>query len=179
MTLQLPAICDECGAVFPSGFSVMDGTVINCKSGPCPVCGGIGSVPDGTYQTVGDVVRLLAGPQKTVEQLRRIFAVVENARQLAKQPEMATQIIKSEAPELVSIAESLPKTRNELYLFLTVILMAIGTIIAAAALFKDQGPTEEEVRRLIDRSIEEAFRESQRIEQQKPSRSEPKPLQST
>ena len=53
--------------------------------------------------------------------------------------------------------------------------MAIGLIIAAAALFKDQGPTEEEVQGLIDQSIERAFKEMPITKKPEPHRSEPKP----
>jgi hypothetical protein len=148
MTLPLPAICDNCGAVFPSGFAV-SGTVIRCKSGPCPACGSTGSVPDGTYQIAGNVIRLLAGPQKTINQLHSLVAVVTEARKIVKEPNSALEKIKREAPELSSIADALPKTRNELYGFLTLILMIIGTIIAAGALFKDQDPSDDEVQSLI------------------------------
>jgi preprotein translocase subunit SecA len=52
--------------------------------------------------------------------------------------------------------------------------MIIGTIIAAGALFKDQTPNEDEVQRLIDKSIERAFNENQKTEKPQPYRSEPK-----
>jgi len=52
--------------------------------------------------------------------------------------------------------------------------VAIATIIAAAALFKDKGPTEEEVQGLIDKSIERAFQENPIMEKPKPFRSKPK-----
>ncbi len=173
MTLPLPAICDNCGAVFPSGVAV-SGTVIGCKSGPCPACGGMGSIPNGTYQIAGNVIRLLAGSQKTINQLRGLAAVVTEARKITKEPNSALEKIKREAPELSSIADVLPKTRNELYGFLTVILMIIGSIIAAGALFKDQAPTDDQVQRLIDKSIERAFKENPKIEKPQPYRSEPK-----
>jgi hypothetical protein len=173
MTFSLPAICDRCGAVFPSGFAG-SGTFIGNKSGPCPACGGMGSVLDGTYQTVGNVIKLLAGPQKTVNQLRNLVAVITEARKVAKVPNEAVKKIKNEAPELSSIADSLPKTRYELYAFLTLIIMAINTIIAAAALFMGKGPTEEEVQGLIEKSIERAFNENPSTEKSKPYRSKPK-----
>jgi len=123
MALSLPAICDSCGSVFPSGFAV-SGTVRYCQAGPCPACGEMGSVPDGTYQTVGNVIKLLAGPQTTINQLRSLVAVITEARKVAKEPNEAVKIIKNEAPELNSIVDSLPKTRNELYAFLTLILVS-------------------------------------------------------
>ncbi len=134
----------------------------------------MGSVPDGTYQTVGNVIRLLTGPQKTVNQLRSLVAVITEAQKAVKEPSEAVKKIKNEAPELSSIVDSLPKTRNELYAFLTLIIVTIATIIAAAAFFKEKGPTEEEVQGLIEKSIERAFKENPTMEKPQPFRSEPK-----
>jgi hypothetical protein len=173
MALSLPAICDSCGTVFPSGFAV-SGTVEYCQAGPCPVCGGKGSIPNGTYQIIGNIITLLAGPQKTVNQLRSLAGIITEARKVVNEPNNAVAKIKNEAPELSSIVDSLPKIRMELYAFLSLIIFAIATIIAAYTSFKDKGPTEEEVQGLIDKSIERAFKENPTTEKPQPYRSKPK-----
>jgi len=185
---QLPAFCDNCGTVFPSGFAIIgvaSATFIGNKSGPCPVCGSMGSVPDGVFSAADNVIRLLSGPQKTIEQLQRLASVISEARRTASEPKDALEKIKREAPELNSIIDALPKTRNELYGFLTVILMAVGTVIAFFALYKDRSPSEVEVQSMIEKSIEHSFREHVEANKQqrrqiapKPSRNEPCPCDS-
>lgn len=174
---QLPAFCDNCGTVFPSGFAISGGgsvTLIGNRSGPCPVCGSMGSVPDGLFSAAGDVIRLLAGPQKTVEQLQRLASVIAEARKTVSEPNKAAETIKREAPELSSIIDALPRTRNELYGFLTVLLMAVGTVIAGAALYKDRSPSEADVQNMIGKAIERSFREHEETSKQPSHRATPK-----
>jgi len=163
---RVPAFCDNCGCAFPSGFAVSGGGTLSmtgCKSGPCPACGEMGTVPDGVFSAAGEVIRLLAGLQKTVEQLQMLANVIVQARNTVDQPNEAVEKIKREAPELNSIADALPKTRSELYGFLTVLLVAIGTVIAGAALYKDSSPSEAEIQEMIDSSIEKSFEERSNI----------------
>lgn len=175
---RVPAFCDNCGSVFPSGFSVSGEatlTTAGCKSGPCPICGSMGSVPDGVLRAAGDVIRLLAGPQKTIEQLRMLASIIAEARNTVSEPNKAVDRIKREAPELSAIVDVLPKTRNELYGFLTVILMAIGTVIAGVALYKDRSPSEADVQSMVDKAIERSFQEHGETKKQQPHRAVPKP----
>jgi len=174
---QLPAFCDNCGTVFPSGFAMGGGsaTFIGNKSGPCPACGEMGSVPDGVYNVTGNVIRILSGSQKTIEQLQKLASVISEARKTVSEPNKAAEKIKQEAPELTSIIDALPKTRNELYGFLTVILMAVGTAIAGVALYKDSPPSDVDVQNMIDKTIERSFQEREKLENQKPHRIIPKP----
>jgi flagellar biosynthesis regulator FlaF len=150
-----PAICDSCGTIFSSG-AAGNATMINCKAGPCPACGGIGSVPDGTYQTTGNVIRLFATSQRSRQQLQAIVAAVNRAREESQNAAAAIEQLKFSAPELSSIADTLPKTRNELYAFLTLILTALGVLIASAGLWKDKGPSDQEIQRMIDQTLKEA-----------------------
>lgn len=175
---QLPAFCDNCGIVFPSGFAMSGGgsaTFIGNKSGPCPACGGMGSVPDGVFSVTGNVIRLLAGHQKTIEQLQRLASVISEARKTVAEPKKAVEKIKREAPELSSIVDVLPKTRNELYGFLTVILMAVGTVITGAELYKDRSLSESNVQNMINKTIERTFQEREEAKKQQPHRAVPKP----
>jgi len=175
---RVPAFCDNCGSVFPSGFSVSGGatlTTVGGKSGPCPSCGSMGTVPDGVFRAAGNVIRLLTGPQKTIEQLQRLASVINEARNTVSEPNKAVEKIKQEAPELSSIVDILPRTRNELYGFLTVILIAVGTVIAGAALYKDRPPSEAEVQNMVDRTIEQAFEEHEEVKKQQRQPAAPEP----
>jgi len=158
----IPAFCDNCGAVFSSGINIENSanvTLVGNKAGPCPVCGSMGTIPDGVFTVAGNVIKLLAGPQKTIEQLKLLANVIYEARKTVDEPNKAIEKIQKEAPELSSIADFLPKTRNELYSFLTVILLTIGTIIAGAALYKNEGPSEDDIQKMIEQSIERSINE--------------------
>lgn len=157
---SLPAICDNCGCIFASGFGG-SGTFIGCKSGPCPSCGGFGSVPDGTYEVAGDVIRLLIGSHQSYQQLRAVANAVEMARRNVDNAQSAIQDLKRSAPELSSIADSLPKTRNELYAFLTLIITAIGVLIAAATFLTGKSPSEADIQKMIDDTLEESTKRTQ------------------
>jgi len=63
VTVVAPAICDHCGTIFPSGFAFGDGTysLSGNKSGPCPNCKGMGSVPDGVYEVYNGALTILSG----------------------------------------------------------------------------------------------------------------------
>ena len=49
--MRAPAVCDTCGTIFPSPFNILAENVglFNMGTGPCPECGGSGSIPDGIY----------------------------------------------------------------------------------------------------------------------------------
>jgi hypothetical protein len=111
---SLPAFCDTCGTAFPSGFVFENSTNVTLsgnKSGPCPNCGGMGHIPDGVFNFVGSTIEILSAPKRTVKELNRLAQVAAQ--------------IKQELPELSSLANLLPKNREELYGFLALILAAI------------------------------------------------------
>lgn len=71
-TMPLPAVCPDCGAVFPSGFglgSAAHMVVEGCRSGPCPGCGGVGLVPDGAYTIVEQVLAYSRDADMSREQM--------------------------------------------------------------------------------------------------------------
>lgn len=59
----VPGICERCGAIFGSevltGATGRDIRLGGAKVGPCPSCGGIGRVPDGTYDLIDDTLRVV------------------------------------------------------------------------------------------------------------------------
>lgn len=59
--MQIPAICDNCSTIFPSGFALENskGLHVNCKSGPCPNCGGVGTVPNGVYSEFNNFLSVI------------------------------------------------------------------------------------------------------------------------
>lgn len=79
---ELPAICDNCNNVFASGIVGGPGTnikITNGKSGPCPVCGSLGTIPDGIYDIIDDVEAILnIDNGKDVFKLQRILNTTTN-----------------------------------------------------------------------------------------------------
>lgn len=102
-----PAICDDCGAIFPSGFAFSGGgsaTLIGNKSGPCPVCGGVGSVPDGLYEFTGDTLRIVTSwsPARRHDLLEKLRA----AQTAGRDRERAEAALRAD-PELGEVAKAL------------------------------------------------------------------------
>lgn len=77
----VPAICDTCRTLFGSE-NVIGGsgtvTIIGGKLGPCPKCGGWGSIPDGIYEFVGETLNIVSSwePQR----IKRLVEGLEEAK---------------------------------------------------------------------------------------------------
>ena len=125
---HLPAFCNSCGSVFKSGIYVENSIDIgfsNCSAGPCPVCGGMGHIPDGVYNFIGDTIELLSGSQRTVAELKRLAIILSEARKDRLSSEEIISKVDKELPELNTFKDILPKNRNELYSFIGLIISII------------------------------------------------------
>jgi hypothetical protein len=157
---EMPAFCDNCGAVFGSGFvfeNCRNVTLSGNRVGPCPNCGGMGHVPDGVYDITGNAIKLLQGSIKTVQQLQQLSAVLFDAQKRNLSKEQVQSKIQDKVPELSNFASVLPQTRSELYGFVGILLTAIGLLIAAYGTFKDDPVPEKEIEQIIERSIEQSI----------------------
>ena len=128
--VSAPAFCESCGSVFPSDFAfdgVVGVTLEGCTSGPCPNCGGMGHVPDGLFNFIGNTIQVLAAPERTFEQLTKLSAIVREAREKNLPSNVVVERIRREVPAFASLGDLLPKSRADLYGFL-------GVLLAAAAL---------------------------------------------
>lgn len=129
--MHIPAFCDTCGAVFRSGIVVENSrniTFVGNRAGPCPVCGGMGHVPDGVFNFVGNTIEILSAPKRTVDELSRLAKILRDAREQKWNPEEVAETIRKEVPELAGLADLLPKTRSELYAFLALIVAVIALL---------------------------------------------------
>ncbi|CAJ1838528.1 MULTISPECIES: SEC-C metal-binding domain-containing protein [Aeromonas] len=150
---NIPAICDTCGTMFPSGIFMENCTNITlsgCKSGPCPACGGMGSIPDGVFNVLGSVIEIIDAPRKTLEQLGRYVRVINEVRDKKLTREEFKEKIENDVPELACISDILPKTRNELYAFLGLLLTALAIIIS---LMKDDETVVIEPQIILEQTI--------------------------
>ncbi len=129
--MKVPAICDNCDSIFPSLFNFYNSNNISftgCQAGPCPDCGGTGHIPDGIYNFIGDTIELLSGPQRSIDELKKLASILERARNNNTDPQSIGKEIDEKVPELSSLKDCLPKTRSELYLFIGLILSIIFQI---------------------------------------------------
>ena len=73
--LNIPAVCNQCKNFFPGDTVSENSTNVifeNKTVGPCPRCGGTGTVPDGVYNFYDNVIELVSGPESTVADLKRL-----------------------------------------------------------------------------------------------------------
>jgi hypothetical protein len=127
---RAPAVCDNCGTVFPSGYEFGPGVsgiyMEGNKSGPCPNCGEMGSVPDGLYDFTGETLRIIS--DWTPERRQRLATALQAVREQPNARVAAEAVIASE-PELLAVAKRLliPHTAGEFWA-LVAALVAILTL---------------------------------------------------
>lgn len=125
---ELLVICDDCGKPFGSGMrfeNVRNVTFKNTAS-QCPYCPGMGRVPDGVYDFVDETIRLLSGSASSVEDIKRLAAVLELVRVEHLEPAQAVEDLRRQGGVLAKIAALLPENKNQWYAFLMVILALIA-----------------------------------------------------
>jgi uncharacterized protein YecA (UPF0149 family) len=127
----VPAICSNCQLIFPSGFGslgTIHATFVGCSAGPCPKCGGVGTILDGVYHSVGDTVSLIS---HNADQLRRLAEVVR----LAQRSQQTYAEIEKKFDEVApGLGKFLPKNPTELQGYLKLlgpVLITIASLIAA------------------------------------------------
>lgn len=166
----MPAFCNSCGTVFGSGMvfeNCRNVTLSGCQAGPCPNCGGTGHVPDGVFDFTENAIKVLAGTRRTIDELQRLAQILANAQKSNSTKEQVEQAIKDEVPELSSLISFLPKTRIELYAFITIILTAIGMLISTGIALQKNSPSEAEIQKMIDSTIEKSMSRSAVVDQPK------------
>lgn len=127
--MDVPAFCDSCGTAFNSGIAVDNSRNISFVGnivGPCPRCGGVGHVPDGVFNFVGNTIEILSAPQRTFDELSRLARIIEEAREEQAPPDAVVQKIRQQLPALAGLADLLPRTPADLYAFLTLIIAVLS-----------------------------------------------------
>src|SRR2546428_2899481 len=101
------AVCDTCGTAFPSGIFIENSTDITMagnRSGPCPRCGGMGSIPDGRYDATRGSIRIMATSATSVESLRRLEVVLRGVSRRGVSGRAVAEAIRTQAPEFSALA---------------------------------------------------------------------------
>jgi hypothetical protein len=130
----LPAVCDQCGTIFQQRAiklqNVQHASFTNVSVGPCPKCGGMGHIPDGVYNVIGNVIEVVSAPAHSRTDLERIAEIFRQARERKESPEEVAAKVRRDVPSLSKIADLLPHDRAEMYAFVQVVLAAIALYIA-------------------------------------------------
>lgn len=130
----LPAFCDTCYTAFPSGIvveNVKNLTISRVQSRPCPRCGGIGHVPDGVFNAIGNFIEVLSGPDRTVQELQRLATIIKDSRKNNETADQIKQKIEEDVPQLSPLMNLIvPKTAGDFYALLSVIIAIITSILS-------------------------------------------------
>lgn len=130
---RIPAICENCNTIFPSGVNLGNSarniSFVNCLAGPCPNCGGSGRILDGVYNAVGNAIEAFVGQQR-IDDLKQLLEVLREGKRHRLEREEIITNIKQTTPEMSKLGDCLPKTRMELYTFIGIIIAIIGMLIA-------------------------------------------------
>ena len=152
----MPAYCDNCGAAFNSGFfldNCTNVTLSGIQSGPCPRCGSMGSVPDGVFNVIGGVIERISLLRDNEEILTKASEILTNALEVRASAQEVAQEIRRETPQISNLADVLPKTRVELYAFLSLIVLIIATILSNTDEYSD----DELLEKAIERSMQPEY----------------------
>lgn len=137
MTTHLPVVCQNptCG-ILSFRTDLIDlgegawGTLEGDSTCPCPACGGVGLIPDGTYRVISS--RTLFMPRSDIE-----LDMFERALQLVKQAiarQQSAADFKKDAvakvPELSNLWDLLPENKDQRLGFYSL-------VVAALSLFND------------------------------------------
>lgn len=93
--MQLPAICESCSTIFASRYGVenSDGTFEDNTDSPCPKCGGVGRIPDGSFEFVNGVMVVLEAPYHSREDLLRLASVLKEVDASALTPAQVAEVV--------------------------------------------------------------------------------------
>lgn len=142
MAINLPAFCDnqKCGAIFPSGFMINKAMNIKLqgnKSGPCPHCGSMGSIPDGVFNFVESTIEIISAPQHTIEELGKLSKIITEAIKNRESNQTIAEKIEKKIPSFSSINEIIIGVGGGLLLFLQI----INTVIEIEIKISSQNST--------------------------------------
>jgi len=125
--VRVPAFCDNCGNVFPSGYNFENSfnvTMTNCKE-QCPKCNYMARIPDGVFNFYKNGIEVLQATEETIKDLQKLYVIIQNASKVEATPQDITEKVEKEVPKLSFLAKYLPQNAKELGVYLNVIATLI------------------------------------------------------
>lgn len=109
----LPAICmnPNCGVVFKSGFAVSGSggaSFSGCISGPCPICGSYGKIPDGEYTSISHKLYANLKDLSDVDFLKGLKSIIEASFASGDTTSVKNELMK-QAPNWKNVWSLLPE----------------------------------------------------------------------
>lgn len=128
---NLPAICSN-GHVYNSGIFVENAKNISFLNNKvkCPICGVFGSIPDGVYDIIGNSIKFLKGPDVSRSTLLKLKELLVQVKFDDDNILETSNKIREEIPELSSLSDILPKTRSDLYNFVSMLIALITLLLS-------------------------------------------------
>ncbi|TDX63986.1 hypothetical protein EDE12_106131 [Methylosinus sp. sav-2] len=156
--IHIPAYCQTCHSIFPSGVCVGAGTKITMKdnrAGPCPN-GHMGMIMDGTFDIADGAMRILSSGRVTQEVLARLRKLAENTKSGIITPEKAlieaVDILPSEAAAIVKkLGANNPLAALLILIFILTSLSTVGNNVTSA--FKAARPSEPAPPAIVNNNI--------------------------
>jgi uncharacterized protein YchJ len=130
------AFCENpsCGAVFQfnqliGGPGKTNIEFINSKVGPCPACGDMGSIPDGTYEYANGVLNILSSSKISVTELQKVEKILRSARRSKiKSDDEIIGEVKKASPAVADAFQLVPKQNNVIQ-WLTLLIAFVALAI--------------------------------------------------
>lgn len=154
-----PAICPKCGTIFASLINIKAANTTLTNIGVmCPKCGSEAQIPSGVYSALNATTLALTSGRISPEQLRKLIEIFESARSTQAAPEDVAKEIESNVPELATLSDVWPRTRPQLYAFVSVLIAALTFILETCESAGDgPGISESEVQQIVDDAIDSLF----------------------
>jgi len=126
---QVPAFCNHCDLIFPSGFNLVNvkGMTFTGIGVQCPRCGNAGRILDGAYDAIGETIQGLL--KLSLDELQSLLRTLEGIRR-ANDEEAERSIDRlSHHGMLSSLAYLIPKSPERRIAVLTLLCLIINTLI--------------------------------------------------
>jgi hypothetical protein len=126
------AVCDTCGTAYPSAIAIensVDVRIRNVRSGPCPVCGSVGTVPDGRYDATKNSIYIMATSAKSVQSLQQLAAALRSVNRPGVSGPAVAAAIQNQAPQFSALAPVVQRGGFDIKGWLALILAAITVMI--------------------------------------------------
>lgn len=166
----VPAVCNTCGTVFPGVSIGGDGgariSFEGCQAGPCPRCGGMGAIRDGTYEIVANALRSIVNAAQGPDDLRRLSSMLQSAQREHAHASVLADQVEANSPELNVFAEWIrqylvPKNSGEVFGLLSLLVACIALTLQIQSMSPNQQFDDKAVSAIVERAVASALVQTQ------------------